>query len=595
MSRILKDEIEIGNWTSGIGISSKAGFLDMRNCDIYRKPGYLECALQMVNEADTPFSLAFTANAGTDLLTVTGGVITRGGGTYSGAYKAVTFTSSGTLPAPLVAGTVYFITFNGSLTSTVFNISSSLANAQSGTFLDITDAGTGTHTVTTVNIGTPRYVIENPSGVSYMQDSNARIWYKSSAFWLLLTGNTLTSAAGNGIAWWKNYLVVFRNTTIDLCGDGTASGVTAANWHNSWQTSLESLDDKLPFVSADGILYFYGDIDGTRYYVGSLSEDTVFDWNDSATYTFNAQALDIPDAITAFMDLGANLMIGSSSNKIYPWDRTSSSFSDPIVLQEYNVTCMSSLNNVMYFSCGGRGNIYYTYGTTAEEFIDLSNELTLNFAYPCFVNSLIITSDKLLFYLNASTASVTGIYEADLSDRTYHLKYKLSQGYAVTPYKKAVIASASSINNDYLLACYATGGVGYIDTTFFFGSNSSTATGYISYVITPLYPVGTFDNPRKMQKAQLILARPLTNSTAIESGGGSVRISSRNNLYDSFTQSAVFDTTKMGTNTVANEALVNQNKCQFIQFKIELQSGSATPGLGSTVWNTPTIDCIIFS
>lgn len=86
---------------------------------------------------DTTFSTG-NVNAGTDVITVARNIPTG---------TPIKFTSSGTLPAGLVAGTQYYA-INAS--STTIKVASSLANAQAGTQIDITDTGSGTHTIKTM-------------------------------------------------------------------------------------------------------------------------------------------------------------------------------------------------------------------------------------------------------------------------------------------------------------------------------------------------------------------------------------------------------------------------------------------------------------
>lgn len=59
------------------------------------------------------------------------------------ANHQVVFTSTGTLPTPLVAGTIYFVR---DVTANTFKV----AATSGGVAIDITSAGTGTHTVTQV-------------------------------------------------------------------------------------------------------------------------------------------------------------------------------------------------------------------------------------------------------------------------------------------------------------------------------------------------------------------------------------------------------------------------------------------------------------
>ena len=57
----------------------------------------------------------------------------------------VQLTTTTTLPAGLSLATDYFVIY---LSANTFKLASSLVNAQAGTAVDITDTGTGTHTIT---------------------------------------------------------------------------------------------------------------------------------------------------------------------------------------------------------------------------------------------------------------------------------------------------------------------------------------------------------------------------------------------------------------------------------------------------------------
>jgi len=82
------------------------------------------------------FSETFTANAGTDLLTVARDYLTG---------ERVRVSSAGTLPAPLTAATNYYAI---RVSATTIRLATTVANAFSNTFIDITTAGTGIHTIT---------------------------------------------------------------------------------------------------------------------------------------------------------------------------------------------------------------------------------------------------------------------------------------------------------------------------------------------------------------------------------------------------------------------------------------------------------------
>ena len=95
--------------------------------------------LHRLRTITTVASLAtFTVDAGTDIATAGDGILTETG-------TLVRFTTTTTLPAGLSLATDYYLIYQS---ATTFKIASSLANALAGTAINITDTGTGVHTVT---------------------------------------------------------------------------------------------------------------------------------------------------------------------------------------------------------------------------------------------------------------------------------------------------------------------------------------------------------------------------------------------------------------------------------------------------------------
>lgn len=100
-------------------------------------------------------SETFTADAGTDTCTYTS---TANFPSNILTGTQVRFTTTTTLPAPLATGTDYYLT---KITDSTYKLSTSYANLLAGTYINITDAGTGTHTVWWL---LPRYT--NGAGVN---------------------------------------------------------------------------------------------------------------------------------------------------------------------------------------------------------------------------------------------------------------------------------------------------------------------------------------------------------------------------------------------------------------------------------------------
>lgn len=93
-------------------------------------------SLQYAITVNTPSAATFTA-AVTDICTAVAHGMSTG--------LKVQVSSDTTLPSGLSAVTDYFVIY---LTANTFKLATSLVNAQAGTAVDITDTGTGVHTVT---------------------------------------------------------------------------------------------------------------------------------------------------------------------------------------------------------------------------------------------------------------------------------------------------------------------------------------------------------------------------------------------------------------------------------------------------------------
>ena len=109
---------------------------------------------------------AFSADAGTDQLTVVRDYMTG---------EKVRLFSTGTLPAPLAAATDYWVV---RVDATHIRLAATLASAYAGTYIGITDAGTGTHTVTLFSIRVitwqqdagPQFILAHGDAVTQWQE-----------------------------------------------------------------------------------------------------------------------------------------------------------------------------------------------------------------------------------------------------------------------------------------------------------------------------------------------------------------------------------------------------------------------------------------
>jgi hypothetical protein len=147
----------------------------------YRVTTVTTTTAQATTNTITTRNATFTADAGTDIMTYTS-TTSIPSNLLTGTRVQVSTTT--TLPSPLVAATNYYLI---KVSDTTFKLATSYANAIAGTAIDITTAGTGTHTL---NWLLPRYtngagvqaIIFNPSATALgAATPNMSIGYTNSA------------------------------------------------------------------------------------------------------------------------------------------------------------------------------------------------------------------------------------------------------------------------------------------------------------------------------------------------------------------------------------------------------------------------------
>lgn len=124
----------------------------------------------------------FTAGAGTDLLTISSH------GYFTGLKLQVSTTT--TLPGGLSASTDYYVIY---VSANTFKLATSLANALAGTYIDITSAGTGTHTATPSGAGSG--FMANDTQVAYRvvwgaRDANSNLYLGAPSQRIIVSNST---------------------------------------------------------------------------------------------------------------------------------------------------------------------------------------------------------------------------------------------------------------------------------------------------------------------------------------------------------------------------------------------------------------------
>lgn len=577
----IKKPIIIKDWKNGIAPSPFEGISDMRNMDIASNPDSIQLAFRLQQSSPTAVSTTFTADAGTNIITTAS---TLRYNNTSATKRAVVFSTTNTLPSPLVVGTIYYLI---DVSSTSFKVATTLDNADAGTEINIADAGTGVHTITSVNMRTPTGFAEDKrSGYIYLLDSIGQVWEATdiqSTFYLI-TGNTLTNATGNGIAVWKNYLIVFRNHEIDTWGSllsARSSRVwytlsTASAGYVCNQSTGTSGTHKIKIMSND-ILYFADrDVTTGTPYIGSISEIPTYTFAPATTgtYNFTNSALDLPkyEYITDLAEYG-NLMISTVTEKIYPWDTISDSFNDPIISPEVGVNSMTVVNNLLYFTVAKTGNIYFTQGTSnCQKVVDLPVYLTHTDIMNVDVNYMIPYCNGLLFTVNeqgGSTYSINAVWYYDLDLKALNIKNQYSTGSYSTTTSGALFTSGGT---PYLA------GWNISTTSWGVDGNHLTylqrCTGYTGYVESGIYQIGTSLYPTNLSRISFELAKPLT-------AGQGIKLEQRQTLADSYTTIGTYDYSTYGAIQKFDD-IPNVDNAQTVQIRISLTALVSTISITDT-------------
>ena len=548
----------IGDWDLGIGDSPLKGFELIRNASLRSSQGSISPNYETIQEHATASSSTFTAVAATDVCTVGGAftALTTG--------VAVTLTTTGTLPAGLSLSTTYFIIL---VSGSTYKLATTYANSQSSTAIDITDTGTGTHTMATINIGTVNSIARDYlNSVTFILDSNARAWAYENGELYLMPGNTLTSGVGKGLVHFINsdatgrFLFVFRNNAIDVMNVTTAARrkdpVGTSSWTNGWQTmntTAGTENSHHAIVGQDNKIYFCD-----ARYVGRITEATTFDPASGATYTYTNNALDLPQGeLAEWLDeLGVNLLIaGKTYRYIYPWDRVSDSFFLPIRCAENGVYRIKNINNTVFILNGLTGNIYSTQGSVVR----LLKQIPENIMGGGSAN--LVTwggvSEKqgsLLFGVGMTNNSAnSGLYMVSESG-------VLVQENTPSTGATNVTAVISQAGGEFYDLGYASG----FDTT-----DTNRYASFETVARSALFQVATKTEQGSFNTLEVQMNRPASS--------GSVRVSYRENLGSTaFTTIATFTMDGATTSFTYDAGLTDLEK---IQVQVEMSGTGSTNNL----------------
>ena len=378
-----------------------------------------------------------------------------------------------------------------------------------------------------------KWMVRDPITIAnvFAIDSNGSVYNSadSGATWAELSDR---GGSGQGLAIWNDYLFVCEDTTIDVYGPLSSS----PTWTDNWKT-IDTDSNWHPLFISKNDSKLYG---GAGQYVFSIEELTTFAPGDSGTYTFTQQALDLPESykIKCIEELGNNLMLGTWQGTnvydievadIFPWDRSSVSYGQPIRLGVFGVHALKNDGNSLIVLAGLDGVVYSCNGASAWAIGQLPQDLSGGKYLEFYPGALVKYKNKIFFGVGqGGTTAIAGmgVYSLKQTGKgnilsLEHTVSTLSDG-TTNPLKPSALLPMS---RDTLL-------VGWRDHTTY-GIDLSTATSYAygtdyaGYFVSPVYEVGNNLSKWEPKQIEFHLGKPLAT-------GEGIQVSYRKSLSDSW-------------------------------------------------------------
>lgn len=575
-------DIIISGWENGVADTPYDGIADIRGFNTTSTAKEASIGYAQTLNSHNSLSLSITsADPATDIVTCT---ITSGSIFLS--VVPMRF-SGGSLPAGISASTDYWIEFTD---ATHFQVYTERHTSSHGATYLVNITGTGTGTGTSI---LPGLISSVDKVTGAMLDTSGRAWdvrFSNGQYqWLgnTRTGYTASADVGtaNSLCWFKGYLFIFGQTKIQYIQyteTSTSGAVDPTIWNVGWNPATGSsgygssifttTNGHVSLVGFDDILY----ISDGRYLI-SLQEKvgTTFDPTNTATYTWNATALDIPsnDFIYSIAESGPTLLIGGKNNAIYPWDRKSPSFRFPILIAESGINKMLTVNTNTYISAGVRGNIYITNGAQAQIYKKIPDHITGLIDPRIYVTSMAFDRNQLFLGIKVNTNTGTvigydtlyaGLWAIDITTDSFRAVSLCSSNSAYV----TAIWAANSYANNYLKGynVYVAWATGSGATTGIDTTDGTVPTTYINYIYTDLINIGQYLTKRTLENVEFKLNKPLVS-------GEGIIIYQRQGVTDSWTQ--VGECTTVGA--ISEVFPVTFENSQWLQLKIQTKSTGSSP------------------
>lgn len=417
------------------------------------------------------------------------------------------------------------------------------------------------------------------SALGYMiLDATGQVW-EATAFngtWTRLSNGEITTnhTSVDAIFFWKGYLLKTRGANIDYW-----NGTIWNSGGSPMSTALTAGVNHYAITPINDAAYI---LNGNK--VARITEVTTFDPTAGGTFSLTTTWATLPvyECAQSMAAISAGtsgstitILIGGSQNVVYPFLSTQSvltpGFQTPIYVADGYIKRMVSANQNAYIFTGnvnGRGRIYITNSTQAQEFYKVPDSITGN-QDPYFEwGDAIFHRGSLLFGFfankNSGSGAVIGVSDVWALDITTKAFRSISSLSASAGYANATALIADQSNSAASGYAYMAGWTDNASTNTI--GYSGTTSGIGSAVVsTDQIPVGTFFNKYTYQQFEIKFQTPLQSGESVIvvpiSDGTSGTTTTIN------TTGAISGT---GDATVQNS--------QWLQFQLSMTGNSATSG-----------------
>lgn len=326
-------------------------------------------------------------------------------------------------------------------------------------------------------------------------------------------GSNHGNTAIKGIEFWKGYVAIIHNTTIDWYD------ISDDSCDTSWGSSDISAGDHPSIHASDDKLYI-----GAGNVIDSIEEDTDFVPGTGATFTVTKVALDLPEGytITCLAELGDVLLIGttkagnSSVADIFVWDKTSASFDRVIKIRDEGVYEIIVIDNLAYIRAGKKGKWYITNGTTVDFLNGLPTTMLDLTTVNLSVKGQSFNMEDLIYFPVTYNSALEGLglYSINIKTGKINFEYIISAnevGANDGVWLGGGIALGGSTTN-FLLAWNDING-----STF--GVDDEGSARYTSdraFLISQFMSVGTKAFERTFSRPEIKLSKPLASGDSFK-------------------------------------------------------------------------------